>query len=89
MGSSDRVVGGALMGIAVAVWVYYTTWTLVVPFMEEGSSSLTEFFPPQIYAVAVPSLLLVLLLLGVGAFIGLTVMKASLAKAKKEKSKES
>lgn len=72
-----------MLGVASAVFVYYSTWVLVLPFVDD-SSVLQSFFLPRDYAIKIPILLLLIGGVGVGSFIGSVLVKeANKKKAKK------
>lgn len=73
-----------MLGVAIAVFTYYTVWVFVLPFVDE-TNVLNSFFLPRDYAIKLPLLLLLVSALGVGTFIGRTLIK----KAEKEKAKKS
>ncbi|KAK6202580.1 dolichol phosphate-mannose biosynthesis regulatory [Scheffersomyces amazonensis] len=73
-----------MLGVAIAVFAYYSVWVFVLPFVDE-SSILTYLFLPREYAIKLPLLLLVVAGLGVGTFVGNVLIK----KAQKEKLKKS
>ncbi|XP_048773044.1 dolichol phosphate-mannose biosynthesis regulatory protein-like [Ostrea edulis] len=60
----DLLVGLSLIAGSVMFGAYYTTWVIILPFVDEDSF-LQNFFPPKFFAVATP------LIIGV---IGLTVI---------------
>eukprot|EP00741_Cyanophora_paradoxa_P009623 tig00001542_g9321.t1 len=76
MASSDAAVGVLLLVVAIVVWVYYTLWVLVTPFVAESHAYLLDYFPDRYYAVAVPAALLVVLFTGVGLFVSLSIIKS-------------
>lgn len=82
--SRDQLVGLAMLGVATAVFSYYTAWVFLVPFLNEDSI-LQSFFLPREYAIKLPILLLLLAALGVGSFVGNVMIK----NAEKEKLKKS
>lgn len=73
-----------MLGVATAVFSYYTAWVFLVPFLNEDSI-LQSFFLPREYAIKLPILLLLLAALGVGSFVGNVMIK----NAEKEKLKKS
>lgn len=73
-----------MLGVATAVFAYYTTWVFVLPFVDE-SNALNTLFLPREYAIKLPFLLLLLSGLGVSTFIGRVLIK----NAEKEKQKKS
>ncbi len=68
--SADKIVGAAGLVVAVAIFAYYTAWVLVTPFVDNGISSFHRFFPDRWWAIAGPSMLLMVAVTFVGAFIG-------------------
>ncbi|KAI0273776.1 dolichol phosphate-mannose biosynthesis regulatory, partial [Gloeopeniophorella convolvens] len=79
---SDKLLGGAMMAAAAAVFVYYTTWALLVPFFD-ASSPIQAWFPPREWAVRLPALILVVGLSAIGGFIGNTIIKENRKQAQK------
>ncbi|KAJ8145257.1 hypothetical protein OXX80_002034 [Metschnikowia pulcherrima] len=73
-----------MLGVATAVFSYYTAWVFLVPFLDKDSV-LQSFFLPRDYAIKLPILLLLLAALAVGTFIGNVMIK----NAEKEKLKKS
>lgn len=72
-----------MLGVASAVFIYYSTWIWVLPFVDT-SSILQKLFLPRDYAIKIPILLLLIGGVGVGAFIGSVLLKeANKKKAKK------
>lgn len=74
-----------MLGVASAVFLYYSTWVLVLPFVDDGSI-LQKGFLPRDYAIKIPLLLLLIGGLGVGSFIASVLIKES--NKKKEKAKK-
>ncbi|KAH8117557.1 dolichol phosphate-mannose biosynthesis regulatory [Phellopilus nigrolimitatus] len=68
--------------VALFVFAYYTTWAILLPFLDK-SNSLHDFFPAREWAVRLPAFLFVVGLAGVGAFIGSTIVKENRKKALK------
>ncbi|KAL1411720.1 Dolichol phosphate-mannose biosynthesis regulatory protein [Vanrija albida] len=79
MGASDKLLGGAMLGVAAFVFVYYTTWALFLPFVSPDSA-LQALFPPRFWVTAGPALLLLVGLAGIGAFFA----KVAAAEARKK-----
>lgn len=71
-----------MLAVATGVFVYYTAWVFLLPFVDD-SSVVQNFFLPREYAITLPLLLLLLAFVAVGAFIGNVLVK----NAKKEKLK--
>ncbi|WFD01898.1 Dolichol phosphate-mannose biosynthesis regulatory protein [Malassezia obtusa] len=83
MAFSDRIIGGAFLAVATFVFVYYTLWALVTPFFP-ADASIQGYFPPRVWAVRLPAILLVLGLSFIGAFIASVVRKQAIARKEKE-----
>lgn len=73
-----------MLAVATIVFGYYSTWVLILPFVDD-SSCLQSLFLPRDYAIKIPILLLLIGGLGVGTFIGSVLIKES----NKKKSKKS
>ena len=58
----DILIGRVLLVTGVIFLLYYTVWTIVLPFLDP-SLSIHLFFPDNIYAVSVPLGLVTLLVL--------------------------
>ncbi|CAN0446294.1 unnamed protein product, partial [Ectocarpus sp. 8 AP-2014] len=82
--SSDKLVGSGLLLVSITIFVYYTLWVIVLPFVDT-SHPVQDFFLPRKYAIAIPTVLVILLVTLVATFIGLTLMKS----ARKQKLKSS
>jgi dolichyl-phosphate mannosyltransferase polypeptide 2 regulatory subunit len=69
--------------LATFIFVYYTAWTFVTPFLSEDNF-LQNFFLPRYYAIALPVTALILGVCVVTTFIGLVIIKS----AQKKKGKK-
>lgn len=76
-----------MLAVATGVFVYYSAWVFLLPFLDE-SNTLQSFFLPREYAIRLPILLLLIAVLGVGSFVG-NVMVKNAEKEKLKKSKKS
>jgi len=68
----DHVLGTVLTAIFTCSFVYYTIWLLILPFIDERSS-IHGLFPDPYYAIAGPTVILVVCVTGVFAFVGHTL----------------
>ncbi|KAF9792778.1 dolichol phosphate-mannose biosynthesis regulatory [Thelephora terrestris] len=67
---------------AFFVFVYYTTWAMILPLI--GSSSpVHDYFPAREWAIRLPAFLLVVGLTAIGLFVGSTIVKENRKKAQK------
>ncbi|KAF9652864.1 dolichol phosphate-mannose biosynthesis regulatory [Thelephora ganbajun] len=82
MAVSDKVLGGGMLFIALFVFIYYTTWAIILPLID-SSSPVHDYFPDREWAVRLPAFLLVVGLTAIGLFVGLTIVKENKKKAQK------
>lgn len=69
--------------LATFIFVYYTIWTFVTPFIADDNI-LQYFFLPRYYAIALPVVALIVGVCLVTSFIGFVIIKsASKKKGKK------
>ena len=71
---NDRTAGLTITLLSVVLFLYYTAWTLVTPFIEPAHPVL-RWFPPRIYAVLVPAYLGLCLVCVVAAFLGIVMLR--------------
>mmetsp|Transcript_33716 Transcript_33716/g.34344 ORF Transcript_33716/g.34344 Transcript_33716/m.34344 type:complete len:83 (+) Transcript_33716:293-541(+) len=76
MSFSDKVFGMALLSLSISIFTYYTTWVIVLPFIEPPNP-LHNFFPPVVYAIAIPATLLVAGIVIISIFIGVVLVRES------------
>ncbi|CEP16154.1 hypothetical protein [Parasitella parasitica] len=81
MGSSDKIFGATAISVALFIFVYYSTWTFVMPFLD-GDSSLQQYFLPYEYAIYLPAAVLVA---GVSVIAAFFIKTTSQSKNKKAK----
>jgi len=82
MAVSDKVLGGGMLFTALFVFVYYTTWAIILPLIDP-SSPVHNYFPAREWAVRLPAFLLVVGLTAIGLFVGSTIVKENKKKAQK------
>ncbi|RKP39995.1 putative dolichyl-phosphate mannosyltransferase polypeptide 2, partial [Dimargaris cristalligena] len=78
----DKAVGGFLLLLSVAVFGYYSIWTLIMPFVD-ADHPLHQFFLPREYAIRIPVVLILLGLTVVGSFLAMVMIKSEKKKAVK------
>lgn len=80
-----RLAGRLLFALSTAVYLYYTAWLLIVPFIDEDQPA-RRLFPPPYYAVAPPVAAGVLLfsvtLITLGVFLVSSELRKLRAKSK-------
>ncbi|KIM49087.1 hypothetical protein M413DRAFT_438247 [Hebeloma cylindrosporum] len=74
MGVSDKSLGGAMLLAASVVFIYYTTWAMLLPFFD-SSSPIHDWFPSREWVVRLPAFLLVVGLSSIGALLGSTMVQ--------------
>mmetsp|Transcript_21882 Transcript_21882/g.36620 ORF Transcript_21882/g.36620 Transcript_21882/m.36620 type:complete len:83 (-) Transcript_21882:142-390(-) len=74
MAYSDKILGAAMLTLSFFIFVYYSAWVLLLPFVEEGHP-VYDYFLPKEYAISIPATLLVIGVVVVGMFIGITVIR--------------
>ncbi|KAF4260019.1 hypothetical protein KXW98_004188 [Aspergillus fumigatus] len=77
-----QLVGSAMLLVATAIFLYYTAWTLLMPFVDTGHP-LHDLFPPRVWAIRIPVILTLLGSAVVGTFIGLVMINSNRKKAAK------
>ncbi|XP_067826008.1 dolichol phosphate-mannose biosynthesis regulatory protein isoform X1 [Heptranchias perlo] len=70
----DQVVGMGLVGFSLLLFTYYTLWVIVLPFVD-SSHILHSYFLPREYAVILPAVAGLMLVLLVGIFITVVMWK--------------
>ncbi|CDH56566.1 predicted protein [Lichtheimia corymbifera JMRC:FSU:9682] len=81
---TDKAVGAIAFFSAIAIFVYYTLWSLVMPFVDEDHP-LQNYFPPWEYAIRIPLVILIVGLTVIFSFLGLAMAKSKNAQTKKAK----
>ena len=69
--AADQVLGAAGLSLSLLIFVYYTTWALVTPFVA-ADAWLHSLFPARWWATAGPTALLGVALAGAGTFLSLS-----------------
>ncbi|XP_062063470.1 dolichol phosphate-mannose biosynthesis regulatory protein [Lepus europaeus] len=71
---TDQVVGLGLVAVSLIVFTYYTAWVILLPFID-SQHVIHKYFLPRAYAVTIPLVAGLLLLLCVGLFITYVMLK--------------
>ncbi|KAJ5365447.1 Dolichol phosphate-mannose biosynthesis regulatory [Penicillium concentricum] len=79
-----QLVGSVMLLVATAIFLYYTAWTLLMPFVDAGHP-LHDIFPPRVWAIRIPVILTLLGSAVVGTFIGIVMINSNKKKAAKAK----
>ena len=72
--------------LASFVFLYYTVWTLLMPFVDDDHP-LHSFFPPRVWAIRLPVILMLLGCAVVGSFLAVVMIRSNRRKAAKEREK--
>ncbi|KAH9863147.1 hypothetical protein IAQ61_009424 [Plenodomus lingam] len=83
----DRAVGFSMLVAATVVFVYYTVWTLFMPFVDEDHF-LHSLFLPRVWAIRIPVILIILGSTVVGSFLSVVMIRSNRKKALKAKQKK-
>ncbi|KAK4639544.1 Dolichol phosphate-mannose biosynthesis regulatory protein [Podospora pseudocomata] len=78
----DKLTGLAMLAAASAVFLYYTIWTLLMPFVD-SDHPLQNFFPPRVWAIRLPVILVLLGSAVVGSFLSIVMIRSNRKKALK------
>ncbi|GAW24317.1 hypothetical protein ANO14919_139010 [Xylariales sp. No.14919] len=79
------LVGLAMLVAASVVFLYYSIWTLAMPFVDLDHP-LHSFFPPREWAIRIPVILILLGSAVVGSFLSVVMIRSNRKKAAKAKS---
>ncbi|KAI1908067.1 Dolichol phosphate-mannose biosynthesis regulatory protein [Ophidiomyces ophidiicola] len=79
-----QLFGLAMLLVATAVFLYYSAWTLLMPFVDPGHP-LHDLFPPRVWAIRIPVILTLLGSAVVGTFLALVMIRSNRKKAAKAK----
>ncbi|PNP38591.1 dolichyl-phosphate mannosyltransferase polypeptide 2, regulatory subunit [Trichoderma gamsii] len=80
----DKLVGFTMLVAASVIFLYYTIWTLLMPFVD-GDHPLQNLFLPRVWAIRIPVILLLLGSAVVGSFVGMVMIRSNQKKAAKAK----
>jgi len=71
---TDRIFGFGLLVFSFSLFVYYTFWVIITPFIEKDHF-IHNYFPDRYYALAIPLVAFIVLLTIVLGFIALVMIK--------------
>ncbi|XP_010532856.1 PREDICTED: dolichol phosphate-mannose biosynthesis regulatory protein [Tarenaya hassleriana] len=72
---ADRAVGFLLSSISLSIFIYYTFWIIISPFVDTDHF-IHKYFLPQDYAILVPVSAVFALLSFLAMFIGFVILKS-------------
>ncbi|GAM23611.1 hypothetical protein SAMD00019534_067860, partial [Acytostelium subglobosum LB1] len=70
----DKGISLSMVLFSISVFVYYTAWVIVSPFMD-SDHWMHQYFLPLEYGVILPAILLVVGLAAIGSFLGMVMLK--------------
>ncbi|CAK7266009.1 Dolichol phosphate-mannose biosynthesis regulatory protein [Sporothrix epigloea] len=80
----DKIAGLAMLVAASVLFLYYTIWALLMPFVD-ADHPLQNFFPPRVWAIRIPVILILLGSAVVGTFLSMVMIRSNRKKASKAK----
>ncbi|OPJ67861.1 dolichol phosphate-mannose biosynthesis regulatory protein [Patagioenas fasciata] len=72
---TDRLVGFCLVAFSLLLFVYYTFWIVILPFID-SDYGIHRYFLPREFAVIIPVVAGLVLLLFIGIFIMVVMWKS-------------
>ncbi|KAI7864119.1 dolichol phosphate-mannose biosynthesis regulatory protein-domain-containing protein [Spinellus fusiger] len=81
---TDKAVGAVAFFSSIIIFTYYTIWSLLMPFVDQGHP-LRNYFLPWEYAIRIPLILLIIGLTVIFSFLGLVMVKSKSKQDKKAK----
>ncbi|PUU76644.1 dolichol phosphate-mannose biosynthesis regulatory protein Dpm2 [Tuber borchii] len=79
-----KLTGVMMLMVASIVFLYYSIWTLFMPFVDEGHQ-LHDLFPPRVWAIRIPVILILIGIAVVGSFLSVVMIRSGRKKAAKAK----
>ena len=72
---TDKVFGLSLLAAAAVIFIYYTLWVVVTPFVD-ADHPLQQYFPERQWAIILPTGAFICVVAAAGTFIGLVMIKS-------------
>ncbi|KAL7268145.1 Dolichol phosphate-mannose biosynthesis regulatory protein, partial [Rhizina undulata] len=69
--------------VASGVFLYYSIWTLLMPFVDPGHP-LHDLFPPRVWAIRIPVILILVGIAVVGSFLSVVMIRSGQKKRVKK-----
>ena len=73
--ASHTVLGAVGFSASLLIYVYYTAWVILTPFVDPKITWFHALFPDRYWAFAIPTALLVLGLTVIASFVGLVSLR--------------
>ncbi|KAI9050078.1 hypothetical protein LZ554_006222 [Drepanopeziza brunnea f. sp. 'monogermtubi'] len=80
----DALVGLVMLVAATVVFLYYSIWTLLMPFVD-SDHPLQNVFPPRVWAIRIPVILILCASAVVGSFLSVVMIRSNRKRAAKAK----
>ncbi|KAE8583187.1 hypothetical protein XENTR_v10020456 [Xenopus tropicalis] len=80
---SDRLAGAGLVALSSVIFVYYSVWVILLPFID-SDHVIHNFFLSREYAVLLPLSAALVLLFFIGIFVTFIMWKSRSPKKKSE-----
>ncbi|KAK9314470.1 dolichol phosphate-mannose biosynthesis regulatory [Lipomyces starkeyi] len=68
--------GHGIFFLATFVFLYYTIWTLIMPFVDT-THPIQNIFPPREWAIRIPVMILLLAAGIIGSFLGIVMVRST------------
>eukprot|EP00762_Andalucia_godoyi_P007692 ANDGO_07938.mRNA.1 Dolichol phosphate-mannose biosynthesis regulatory protein len=78
--NADRLLGGSMLAFATVLFVYYTFWIILTPFIDEDHF-IQAYFPARHYAIVVPTVIGVAGVSAIASFVGLVMVRSGSKKS--------
>ena len=85
MAVRDKVIGLILMVMGASIFLYYTTWVVILPFIPEEAIALHALFPAQTYATAIPATILTIAITSFGIVASVFIIREASSGKQKQK----
>ncbi|KAK9388525.1 dolichol phosphate-mannose biosynthesis regulatory [Lipomyces mesembrius] len=72
--------GHGIFFLATFVFLYYTIWTLIMPFVDT-THPIQNVFPPREWAIRIPVMILLLAAGVIGSFLGIVMVRSAKPRA--------
>ncbi|CAL1704450.1 unnamed protein product [Somion occarium] len=71
---SDKALGGLMLSFSGAILVYYSLWTILLPFFD-SSSPVHDYFPKREWAVRLSAFIIILGVSAIGMLLSVKILK--------------
>ncbi|ORZ18915.1 dolichol-phosphate mannosyltransferase 2 [Absidia repens] len=71
----DKLIGTVGFFVSSSLFIYYTVWVLLMPFVDDGHF-LHNYFPNSRHAIRIPLVIMILTLTIIFTFLGTVMVKS-------------